>query len=60
MFVSVKQSCLNINAIAAVWVSEWLLFNANFLAISWQKQVNFQWDDEEILFVLNQHAELDF
>ena len=28
--------------------------------ISWRKQVNYQWDDDEIRFVLNQHAELDF
>ena len=45
-------------------VSEWLLFNANStifqLCQSWQEQVNFQWDDDEIRFVLDQHAELDF
>jgi hypothetical protein len=29
-------------------------------AISWREQVNFQWDDDEIRFVLDQHAELDF
>ena len=42
-------------------VNEWLLFkfNANS-AISWREQVNFQWDDEKVLFVLEQHAELDF
>jgi hypothetical protein len=40
-------------------VSEWLLFNANS-AISWQEQINFQWDDDEVRFVLDQHAELDF
>jgi hypothetical protein len=28
--------------------------------ISWQEQVNFQWDDEEVRFVLDQHAEFDF
>jgi len=27
-------------------LSEWLLFNANFSAISWREQVNFQWDDD--------------
>jgi hypothetical protein len=32
-------------------VIEWLLFNANS-AISWQEQVNFQCDDDEIRFVL--------
>ena len=38
---------------------EWLLFNANsifFPAISWQEQVNFQWVDDEVRFVLDQHA----
>ena len=29
-------------------------------AISWREQVNFQWDHDEIRFVLDQHAELDF
>ena len=29
------------------------------LAISWREQVNFQWDDDEVRFVLDQHAELD-
>ena len=40
--------------------SEWLLFNANFSAISWQEQDNFQWDNDEVRFVLDLHAELDF
>ena len=31
-----------------------------FSAISWGEQVNFQWDDDEGRFVLDQHAELDF
>ena len=37
--------------------------NANsaiFSAISWQEQVDFQCDDGEVQFVLDQHAELDF
>jgi hypothetical protein len=33
---------------------------SNFSAISWQEQVNFQWDDDEVRFVLDKHAELDF
>ena len=44
-------------------MSEWLILNANsaiFLAISWREQVNFQWDDDEVLFVLDQHDWLDF
>ena len=36
-------------------VSEWFLFNANS-AISWREQVNFQWDDDGVRFVLDQHA----
>ena len=28
--------------------------------ISWREQVNFQWDDDEVRFVLDQHIELDF
>ena len=40
-------------------VSESLLFNANsaiFAAISWREQANFQRDDDEVRFVLDQHA----
>jgi hypothetical protein len=29
-------------------------------AISWRDQVNIQWDDDKIHFVLDQHAQLDF
>jgi hypothetical protein len=32
----------------------------NVSAISWREKVNFQWDDDEVRFVLDQHAELDF
>ena len=31
-----------------------------FSYISWREQVNFQSDDDEVRFVLDQHAELDF
>ena len=44
-------------------MSEWLLLTPNqqfFSYVSWQEQVNFQWDDDEVRFVLDQHAELDF
>ena len=27
---------------------------SNFSAISWREQVNFQWDDDEVRFVLDQ------
>ncbi len=30
-----------------------------FSAISWRELVNFQWDDDEVRFVLDQHGELD-
>jgi hypothetical protein len=33
---------------------------SNLLAISWPQQVNFQWDDDEVRFVLDKHAELGF
>jgi hypothetical protein len=33
---------------------------SNFSAITWREQVNFQWDDDDVRFVLDQHAELDF
>jgi hypothetical protein len=41
---------------------DWLVFNPNFSSIStisWREQVTFQWDDDEVRFVLGQHAELD-
>jgi len=28
--------------------------------ISWREQINFQWNDDEVRFVLDQHADLDF
>ena len=33
---------------------------SNFSAISWREQVNFQCDVDEICFVLEKHAKLDF
>ena len=45
-------------------MSEWVfVVNANsaiFSAISCREQVNFQWNDDEVGFALDQHAELDF
>jgi hypothetical protein len=44
-------------------VREWLLFNANstiFSAVSWGEQINFQWHDDEVRIVLDQHDWLDF
>jgi hypothetical protein len=48
------------------WVSEWVSdcwFKCQlnfFTAISWREQVNFEWDDDEVHFVLDQYAKLDF
>ena len=41
-------------------MSEWVSDCCLTPAISWGEQVNFQWYDEEVRFVLDQHAELDF
>jgi hypothetical protein len=32
---------------------------SNFSAISRREKVTFQWDDDEVRFVLDQHADLD-
>ena len=47
-------------AVAKNGVNEWLLLNANspIFHTIWREQVNFQWDDDEVRFVLDQHAEL--
>jgi hypothetical protein len=34
--------------------------NITFVSLQWLEQVNFQWDDDEVYFVLDQHAEFDF
>jgi hypothetical protein len=44
---------------AAIKVSERLLFNVSS-AISLREQVNYQRDDDEVCFVLDQYAEVDF
>ena len=44
-------------------MSEWLLFNANSAIVQvyhGENKVNFQWDDDEVRFVLDQYAKLDF
>ena len=45
------------------WLSEWVIVPyckfSNFSAILWREQVNYQWDDDEVRFVLDEHAELD-
>ena len=32
----------------------------NFSAISWWEQVTIWWNDDDVCFVLDQHADLDF
>jgi hypothetical protein len=60
--MSFSQSLDDTHIWVSEWVSEWLLFSANstiFAAISWREEVNFQWDDAEISFSLDQHDELN-
>ena len=53
--------CLKWEVVVFFWVSDCCLCQfSNFSAISWREQVNFQWDNDEVHFVLDQHAELDF
>ena len=45
--------------IMSEWVSEWLLFNINsaiFHLYHGESKLIFQWDDNEVCFVLEQHA----
>jgi hypothetical protein len=38
-------------------ISEWVICSLTpTAAISWREQLNFQWDDDEVHFVLDQHA----
>jgi hypothetical protein len=37
-----------------------LNWKSKFYSQYCREQVNFQWDDDEVCFVLDQHAELDF
>ena len=56
------QGVRNCNPMAAEGVSEWVsdsCLNAklsNFSATLWREKVNFQWDHDEVCFVLDQHA----
>ena len=46
-----------------IWVSKQVLFNANSATVYHGENMlifNHQWDDDEVRFVLNQQAELDF
>ena len=43
-----------------LWVSDYCLTpTQQFSAISRREQVNFQWDDEEVRYALDQHTLLD-
>jgi len=43
-------------------IGGWLLFNANspIVQLYHGEQVNLQWDDDEVRFVIDQHDEFDF
>jgi hypothetical protein len=34
------------------------MLTQQFLAISWREQINFQWDDDEVHFILDQHSSM--
>jgi hypothetical protein len=68
LFVLISiDHCIVCSSNYCFWLSSlngWVIvvlrpFN-NFSAISWQEQVNYQWDDDDVHFVLDQDAELDF
>jgi hypothetical protein len=46
-----------------IWASEWLLLSTNsaiLSAISWREQVNFQWNNNEVRFVIDQQLSCSF
>ena len=50
---------MNLISVLIKWVSEWLLFNANsaiFQLYHGENKLIFKWDDDEVRFVLDQHA----
>jgi hypothetical protein len=55
----VQSNLLMWSPLLSAWVSDCCQFS-NFSAVSWREQVNYQWNDDEVRFVLDQHAELDF
>jgi hypothetical protein len=48
----------------SIKVIEWVIFVwrqfSNSSAVSWREQVNFQWDDDEVCFVLDQQLSWNF
>jgi hypothetical protein len=42
------------------WKTKNITLSEQFQNQSWQEQVNFQWDDDEFHFVLDQPTKLDF
>jgi hypothetical protein len=62
-YVMIWQRAYLLVAVTSWWkrVSDCCLTpTQQFSAISWREQDNFHWDDDEVRFVLDQHAELDF
>ena len=49
------------NLTVSEWVSEWVSFNATSAIFSsiMARTSYFQWDDDEVRFVLDQHVELE-
>ena len=59
MIVTLTYILTDVKRKLFLWLSPDMTDNTNsaiFEAISWKEQVNFQWDDDEVHFVLDQHA----
>ena len=46
--------------ILGTWTTTESIILSEWGIIAYREQVIFQWDDDEVRFVLDQHAELDF
>jgi hypothetical protein len=63
LLINLEYYMLKISAPHHTRVNDWVIVVQhqlrNFSAIPWRENVNLQWDDDEVCFVLNLHAELD-
>jgi hypothetical protein len=58
-YFRIRSNCDHLNFIDLI-MSEWMIVLKpqlkSFSTISWQEQVNFQWEDDDVRFVLDKHA----
>jgi hypothetical protein len=58
--MGIKRTLLYEILVVTLIYSEWVIVvkhqHSNFSAFSWWEQVNLQWDDDEVHFVLDQHT----